>query len=68
MHAAHGAAEQEFRGEIARCHGIQAVAHGPIKAERLRRHVPVNREARTRQSRRPQRAFIQPRPAIREPR
>ena len=66
MRVAHGAAEQEFSGEIARCHGIQAVPHGPIKAQSLGGHVPVNREARTRQSRRTKWAFIQPRPAIRE--
>ena len=67
MHAAHGRAEQEFSSEIARRHGIQAVAHGPIKAKRLGGHVPVNRKARARQRRRPKRAFIQARAAIRKP-
>ena len=67
MHAAHGAAEQEFRSEIARRHGIQAIPHGPIKAQSLGGHVPINGKAGAGQCRRTQRAFIQPRPAIRKP-
>ena len=41
MGRANGRRGKRFQGEIARRNGIHTIAHGPVKAQGFRRHMPV---------------------------
>jgi len=61
------AAAQELEREVAVRHRIQRIGGRPLKAERLGRHVPIDRERRAGQRGATQRAFIQTAPCIGKP-
>jgi hypothetical protein len=60
------AGRQELQREIAVGHGVERIGHRPVEAQRLRRHVAVDREGRARKRRGAERAFVHPRPGVAE--
>ena len=58
MGAGNGGGGQKFLNKIPRGHGIHTVGHGAIKSQSLGRFVSVNGKGCSRQSCRPQGAFI----------
>ena len=67
MHGANAAGRQKLQREIAVTDRIKAVRRRPVKAQRLRRGMAINRERRPRQRRRPQGALIHPLARILKP-
>ena len=68
MRGADRGGRQHFEHEIAGRDGIERIGHRPVEAERLRRHVAVDREGRAGQRRRAERRFVEPRAAHRRSR
>jgi hypothetical protein len=68
VHRTDACGRQELQREVAVADRIQAVRRGPVKAQRLCRHVPVDGKGRPRQGCRAKRAFVHPLAGILEPR
>ena len=67
MHGEDRAGRQRFEDEIAVGHGVERIGRRPVEAERLGRHLAIDRIGRAGERRRAERGFVEPLARIGEP-